>query len=80
MVLRSKAQKQSIIRSKQGNTKQESPSSTTSPGVGSEKKRSKVSCLELILHKFFYKLSSCLHYMCVDFGTDDNAKIKAQSC
>ena len=53
MVLRSKAQKESIIRSKRGNTVQESPSSTTSPGVGSEKKKSKVSCLELMLRKFF---------------------------
>ena len=53
MVLRLKAQKESIIRSKRGNTVQESPSFTTSPGVGSEKKKSKVSCLELMLRKFF---------------------------
>ena len=39
MVLRSKAQQESIIRSKRGKTVQESPSSTTSPGVGSEKKK-----------------------------------------
>ena len=54
----SKAQKESIIRSKRGNTEQESPSSTTSPGVGSEKKKSKVSCLKLILRKFFYHVYS----------------------
>ena len=53
MVLRSKAQKESIIRSKRGKTVQESPSSTTSPDVGSEKKKSKVSCLQLMLRKFF---------------------------
>ena len=53
MVLRLKAQKESIIRPKRGNTVQESPSFTTSPGVGSEKKKSKVSCLELMLRKFF---------------------------
>ena len=39
MVLRSKAQQESIIRSKRGKTVQESPSSTTSPGVESEKKK-----------------------------------------
>ena len=39
MVLCSKAQQESIIRSKRGKTVQESPSSTTSPGVGSEKKK-----------------------------------------
>ena len=39
MVLRSKAQKESIIRSKRGKTVQESLSSTTSPGVESEKKK-----------------------------------------
>ena len=55
MVLRSKAQKESIIRSKRGNTVQVSPSSTTSPGEGSERKKSKVSCLELMLRtKFFF--------------------------
>ena len=54
MVLRSKAQKESIIRSKRGKTVQESLSSTTSPGVGSEKKKSKVSCLELMLRKCFF--------------------------
>ena len=54
MVLRSKAEKESIIRSKRANTEQESPSSTTSPGVGSEKKKSKVSCLELMLRKFLF--------------------------
>ena len=43
MVLRSKAQKESIIiiRSKRGKTVQESPSSTISPGVESEKKRAR---------------------------------------
>ena len=57
MVLSSKAQQESIIRSKRGKTVQESPSSTTPPGVGSEKKKRKVSCLELMLRKkFFYKL------------------------
>ena len=54
MVLRSKAQKESIIRSKRGKTVQEGPSSTTSPDVGSEKKKSKVSCLELMLRKCFF--------------------------
>ena len=49
MVLRSKAQQESIIRSKRGKTVQESLSSTTSPGVGSERKKSTVSCLELML-------------------------------
>ena len=39
MVLRSKAQQESIIQSKRGKTVQESPSSTTSPGVGSEKNK-----------------------------------------
>ena len=39
MVLYTKAQQESIIRSKRGKTVQESPSSTTSPGVGREKKR-----------------------------------------
>ena len=51
MVLRSKAQQKSIIRSKRGKTVQESPSSTNSPRVGSEKKNSKVSCLQLMLRK-----------------------------
>ena len=79
MVLRSKAQQESIIRPKRGKTVQEIPSSTTSPGVGSAKKKKKVSCLELMLGKKFF-ISSCLQYnnYCVDFGTDDNAKIKAQ--
>ena len=54
MVLRSKAQKESIIRSKRGKTVQEGPSSTTSPDVGSEKKKRKVSCLELMLRKCFF--------------------------
>ena len=54
MVLYSKAQQESIIRSKRGKTVQESPSSTTSPGVGREKKRSKVSWLELMLRNLFY--------------------------
>ena len=54
MVLRSKAQNESIIRSKRGKTVQEGPSSTTSPDVGSEKKKSKVSCLELMLRKCFF--------------------------
>ena len=54
MDLRSKAQQESIIRSKRGKTVQESPSSTTSPGVVSEKKRRKVSCLELMLGKKFF--------------------------
>ena len=54
MVLRSKAQKESIIRSKRGKTVQEGQSSTTSPDVGSEKKKSKVSCLELMLCKCFF--------------------------
>ena len=54
MVLRSKAQKESIIRCKRGKTVQESLSSTTSPGVGSEKKKSKVSCLVLMLRKCFF--------------------------
>ena len=39
MVLYSKAQQESIIRSKRGKTVQESPSFTTSPGVGREKKK-----------------------------------------
>ena len=54
MVLCSKAQKESIIRSKRGKTVQEGPSSTTSPDVGSEKKKSKVSCMELMLRKCFF--------------------------
>ena len=54
MVLYSKAQQESIIRSKRGKTVQESPSSTTSPGVGREKKRSKVSWLELMLRRIFF--------------------------
>ena len=54
MVLYSEAQQQSIIRSKRGKTVQESRSSTTSPGVGCEKKRSKVSWLELRLRRIFF--------------------------
>ena len=54
MVLYSKAQQESIIRSKRGKTVQESPSFTTSPGVGCEKKRSKVSWLELMLRRTFF--------------------------
>ena len=54
MVFRSKAQKESIIRWKRGKTVQESLSSTTLPGVGSEKKKSKVSCLELMSRKWFF--------------------------
>ena len=54
MVLYSKAQRESIIRSKREKTVQESPSSTTSPGVGREKKRSKVSWLELMLRRIFF--------------------------
>ena len=54
MVLYPKAQQESIIRSKRGKTVQESPSSTTSPGVGREKKRSKVSWLELMLRRIFF--------------------------
>ena len=67
MVLRSKAQQESIIRSKRGNTVQESPSSTTSLGVGSEKKKRKISCLELMLQKKNF-ISACLQYnnYCVD--------------
>ena len=53
MVL-SKAQQESIIQSKRGKTVQESPSSTTSPSVGREKERSKVSWLELMLHRIFF--------------------------
>ena len=49
-----KPKKESIIRYKRGKTVQESPSSTTSPDVESEKKKSKVSCLELMLHKCFF--------------------------
>ena len=51
MLRHSKAQKKSIIRSKRGKTVKESPSSTTSPSVGREKKRSKVSWLELMLRQ-----------------------------
>ena len=47
-------EQESIIRSKRGKTVQESPSSTTSPGVGREKKRSKVSWLELMLRRIFF--------------------------
>ena len=53
MVLRSKAQKESIIRSKRGNTVQESPSSTTSPGVGSEKKKEQGQLLGTYVTQFF---------------------------
>ena len=54
MVLRSKAQKESIIRSKRGNTVQESPSSTTSPGVGSaKKKRARSAAWNLRYANFF---------------------------
>ena len=54
MVLYSKAQQESIIRSKRGKTVKESPSSTSSPGVGREKERSKVSWLELMLRRIFF--------------------------
>ena len=54
MILYSKAQQEPIIRSKRGKTVQENPSSTTSPGVGREKKRSKVSWLELMLPRIFF--------------------------
>ena len=54
MVLRSKAQKKSIIRSKRGNTVQESPSSTTSPGVGSEKKREQCQLLGTYVTQIFF--------------------------
>ena len=53
MALRSKAQQESIIQSKRGKTVQESLSSTTSSGVGRQKKRSEVSCLEVMLHRIF---------------------------
>ena len=54
MVLRSKAQKESIIRSKRGNTEQESPSSATSTGVGSEKKRARSAAWNLCYANVFY--------------------------
>ena len=53
MVLRSKAQKELIIRSKRGNTVQESPSSTTSPGVGSEKKKEQGQLLGTYVTQIF---------------------------
>ena len=53
MVLRSKAQKELIIRSKRGNTVQESPSSTTSPGVGSEKKKEQGKLLGTYVTQIF---------------------------
>ena len=64
MVLRSKAQKESIIRSKRGKTVQESPSSTTSPGVEVRKKRARSAAWNLFYAIFFYQLSSCLQYKC----------------
>ena len=54
MVLRSKAQKESIIRSKRGKTVQESPSSTTSPGVGSEKKKEQGQLLGTYVTQMFF--------------------------
>ena len=54
MVLNSKVQQESIIRSKRGKTVQESPASATSPGVGREKKRRRVSWLELMLRRSFF--------------------------
>ena len=53
MVLRSKAEKESIIRSKRANTVQESPSSTTSPGVGSEKKKEQGQLLGTYVTQIF---------------------------
>ena len=54
MVLRSKAQKESISRSKRGKTVQESPSSTTSPGVGSEKKKEQGQLLGTYVTQMFF--------------------------
>ena len=54
MVLRSKAQKESIIRSKRGKTVQESPSSTASPGVGSEKKKEQGQLLGTYVTQMFF--------------------------
>ena len=54
MVLRSKAQKESIIRSKRGKTVQESLSSTTLPGVGSEKKKEQGQLLATYVTQMFF--------------------------
>ena len=54
VVLRSKAHKESIIRSKRGKTVQESPSSTTSPGVGSEEKKEQGQLLGTYVTQMFF--------------------------
>ena len=68
MVLRSKAQKESIIRSKRGNTVQGSPSSTTSPGVGSEKKKEQGQLLGTYVTQFFL-LIKLMHVYCISVLT-----------
>ena len=67
MVMHSKAQQDSVMRSKRGKSVQQSPSSTTSPGVGRDKKRSKVSYLYAYLIRILQ--SNCLCVNVPEKGT-----------